>query len=86
MGGKEPPIIIGKAASPRCFKMPHLTSPIPRPGGMSRLMTNLNRRLVKERRNILLLLGNVSSHSPDLKDKFSNMKLTLAHMRSGGLQ
>lgn len=81
-GGKEPPIVIGKAASPRCFKgikdkkMPHglryfsnskawMNSDI-----MDTILSNLNRRFVRERRKILLLLDNVSSHSPEFKENF----------------
>ena len=42
---------------------------------MDTILSELNRRLVKEKRNILLLLDNVSSHTPDLKEKFSNIKV-----------
>ena len=86
-GGKEPPIVIGRSATPRCFKglrdkkLPHglpyfnnakawMNTEI-----MDTILTNLNRRLVKEKRNILLLMDNVSSHSPDLKEMFSNIKV-----------
>ena len=39
------------------------------------MLTNLNWRLVREGRNILLLMDIVSSHSPDLRDRFSNIKV-----------
>ena len=39
------------------------------------ILLNLNRQLIRERRNILLLMDNVSSHSHDLTDKFSNIKV-----------
>lgn len=42
---------------------------------MDTILTNLNRRFVRERRKILLLLDNVSSHSPEFKEKFSNIKV-----------
>ena len=39
------------------------------------ILTKLNKRLIKQKRNILLLLDNVSSQDPDLKQKFSNIKI-----------
>ena len=42
---------------------------------MTNILTVLNKRLVKEKRNILLLMDNVSSHDPNMKDKFSNIKV-----------
>ena len=86
-GGKEPPIVIGKSATPRCFKglkdkkMPHGLSYFSNSKAwmntdiMETILTNLNRRFIRERRNVLLLLDNVASHSPELKDKFSNIKV-----------
>ena len=83
-GGKELPIVIGKAASPRCFKglkdkkMPHGLCYFSNPKAWMNTDTtlaNLNRRLLRERRNILLVVDNVSSHNPALKDKFSNIKV-----------
>lgn len=86
-GGKETPIVIGRSVTPRCFKglrdkkLPHglpyfsngkawMNSEI-----MDTVLTKLNRRLVREKRNILLLLDNVSSHARDLKEKFCNIKV-----------
>jgi len=85
-GGKYAPIIIGKSASPHCFKglkdkkMPHGLPYFFNPKAwmntdiMESILAKLNRRLVKERRNILLM-DNVSSYSPDLKDRFSNIRV-----------
>ena len=42
---------------------------------MDELITKLNRKMIKEKRKILLLFDNVSSHSPDLVDYFSNVKV-----------
>ena len=42
---------------------------------MDELIAKLNQKMVKENRKILLFLGNVSSHSPDLVDSFSNVKV-----------
>lgn len=86
-GEKEPPIIIGKSASPRCFKglrdkaTPHGLPYFSNKKAwmnmdiMDAILIKLNRRMVRERRNIILLMDNVSSHSPDLKEKFSNIKV-----------
>ena len=86
-GGKEQPIVIGKAAKPRCFKA--IKDP-KKPGGipyyahpkawmttevMTELLMLLNERLVKQNRNILLLMSG-SSHDPAIKDRrFSNIKI-----------
>ena len=86
-GGKEQPIVIGRAAKPRCFKgirdeknpegIPYYANPKAwmTTQVMTNILTILNKRLVKERRNILLLMDNVSSHDPNMKDKFSNIKV-----------
>ena len=42
---------------------------------MTDILTVLNKRLVKQERNILLLIDNVSSDGPALKDRFSNIKI-----------
>lgn len=42
---------------------------------MNNVLSSLNRRLGKQKRNILLLLDNVSSHDPALKNKFSNIRV-----------
>ena len=71
--------MIGKSAKQRCFKgirdpkkpegIPYYTNP------RAWLNTQVNKRLVKKERKILLLLDNVSSHNPDLKDRFSNIRV-----------
>uniref|UniRef100_A0A1X7V775 HTH CENPB-type domain-containing protein n=1 Tax=Amphimedon queenslandica TaxID=400682 RepID=A0A1X7V775_AMPQE len=86
-GGKEAPIVIGKHAKPRCFKG---LNNIKQPAGipyysnqkawmntdiMNNVLSTLNQKLGKQKRNILLLLDNVSSHDPALKNKFSNIKV-----------
>ena len=42
---------------------------------MNEVILKLNRKMVREKRKILLFMDNVSSHSPDLKDKFSYVKV-----------
>ena len=86
-GEKEPPIIIGKSATPRCFKglrdkaTPHGLPYFSNSKAwmnmdiMDTIIIKLNRRMVRERRNIILFMDNVSSHSSDLKEKFSNIKV-----------
>ena len=86
-GEKIPAIVIGKAKTPRCFKglrdkrNPHglpyysnkkawMNTEI-----MNELIAKLNHQMRKENRNILLLLDNVSSHSPELVDSYSNVKV-----------
>ena len=86
-GGKEKPIVIGKAAKPRCFKGikdPKKPEGIPYYSNskawmntevMSDILTTLNKQLVKQGRNKLLFVDNVSSHDPALKDRFSSIKI-----------
>ena len=86
-GDKEPPVVIGKAAKPRCFKgLRNLKKPhgIPYHSNtkawmnneiMTALLATLNRRLLRTGRKILLLIDNVSSHDPALQEKFSNIKV-----------
>ena len=42
---------------------------------MDELIAKLNQKMVKESRKILIFLDNVSSHSPDLVDSFSKVKV-----------
>ncbi len=80
-GGKEQPIVIGKAAKLRCFK--GIRDP-KKPEGilyysnpkawmntevMTDILTALNRRLIRQGRNVLIFIDNVSSHDPALKDQ-----------------
>ena len=87
-GGKEHPIVIGKAAKPRCFKgiikdpkkpegIPYYSNPKAwmNTEVMTDILIVLNKRLVKQGRNILLFIDNVSSHDPALKGRFSNIKI-----------
>ena len=79
--------MIGKPAKPRCFKGirdPKKPEGIPYYANsrawmntqvMIDILAILNKRLVKKERKILLLLDNVSSHNPDLKDRFSNIRV-----------
>ena len=86
-GGKETPIIIGKAASPRCFKGLRDKS---KPLGISyfsnskawmtseifeTVLSRLNRRLARQRRNILPLMNNATCHPEDMSDKLSHIKV-----------
>ena len=85
--GKELPVVIGKVAKPRCFKG---LSDMKKPAGipyysnqkswmnaeiMNEILTDLNRKLSKEERHILLLLDNATSHDPALRDRFSNIRV-----------
>ena len=42
---------------------------------MHAILAKLDRKIIRQGRKIILLLDNVSSHSPDLKDGFSNIKV-----------
>ena len=51
---------------------------------MSDILLKLNRKFVHQNRKVLLFLDNVSSHSPDLVGKFSNITLpknTTSHLQ-----
>ena len=79
--------MIGKSAKPRCFKgirdpkkpegIPYYANPRAwmNTQVMIDILAILNKRLVKKERKIILLLDNVSSHNPDLKDRFSNIRV-----------
>ena len=85
-GGKEMPIVIGKTASPRCFKgIRDNNNPLGVPYYANRkawmnsenvldVLGKLNRWLVQQRRNIPLFLDNVSSHSPELAGKIKTSR------------
>ena len=84
---EEVPIVIGKAASPRCFKgIKDKRNPLGVPYYSNRkawmnseimldVLSKVNRQLVREKRKVILFLDNVSSHSPELADKLSNIKV-----------
>ena len=85
-GEKEAPVIIGKSASPRCFKglmdeanphgLPYFSNPkADEHGNHACNSSQVKQKMIQQGRKILLLLDNVSSHSPDLKDGFSNIKV-----------
>ena len=86
-GEKEPPVIIGKLASPRCFKglmdnanphgLPYFSNPKASKNMeiMHAILAKLNRKMIRQERKILLLIDNVSSYSHGMKDGFSNIKV-----------
>ena len=86
-GEKEAPIVIGKAAKPRCFKgIRDLSNPLgipyysqPKAWMSSEIMEDilrkLNKRLVREKRKILLFLDNATPHDPEFVGQFSNIKI-----------
>ena len=79
------PIVIGRAASPRCFKgitdkskqlaVPYYSNAKAWVDSaiMSDILSKLNQKFVHQNRKVLLFLDNVSSHSPDLVGRFSNI-------------
>ena len=86
-GGKEVPIVVGKAASPRCFKgLKDKKNPLGVPyysnakawmnsDIMFDVLTKTNRKLAQQKRNVVFFLDNVSSHPPELSKKFSHIKV-----------
>ena len=86
-GGKEVPIVVGKAASPRCFKgLKDKKNPLGVPyysnakawmnsDIMFDVPTKTNKKLAQQKRNVVLFLDNVSSHPPELSKKFSHIKV-----------
>ena len=86
-GGKEVPIMVGKAASPRCFKgLEDKKSPLGVPyysnaklwmnsDIMFDVLTKTNRKLAQQKRIVVLFLDNVSSHPPKLSKKFSHIEV-----------
>ena len=84
-GEKEMPIVIGKSASPRCFKgIRDKNIPLGVPYYLNAkawmnsvimldILNKINRNLARQKRRVILFLDNVSSHSPDLVSKFSNI-------------
>ena len=81
-GEKEVPVVIGKAAKPRCFKgLNDATKPLgipyysnPKSWMTSEIMEDIvkkfNRKMQRKERHALLLIDNAPSHSPNLREKF----------------
>ena len=86
-GEKEEPIIVGKSASPRCFKsLKDKTRPYRAfyyhnnkawmtSELMQAILQGLNRRFVAKKRKILLFMDNAPCHPVDLDGMFSNIKV-----------
>ena len=78
------PIVVGKAASSRCFKdLRDKKNPLGVPyysnakawmnsDIMFDVLTKTNRKLAQQKRNVVLFLDNVSSHPPGFSKKFSH--------------
>ena len=86
-GEKEDPIVIGRSAKPRCFKK---LKDVKRPYKchyfsnkkawmnseiMNAVLSQLNKRLTKEKRKIILFIDNAPCHPPRLEGTFSNIKV-----------
>ena len=88
-GGKEPPIVVGKSKSPRCFsglkdkQKPHGVSYYANNKAWMNteikddILASLNRKLEREDHHILLLLDNAPCHPRDYQNDsaFSNIKV-----------
>ena len=81
------PIVIGKSASPQCFKgirdkkmplgVPYYSNAKAWMNSviMLDILNKINQKLARQKRKVILFLDNVSSHSQDLVGKFSNIKV-----------
>ena len=86
-GEKEQPIVIGKSQKPGCFKkLENKTSPCNcqyfanskawmNTEIMSEVLSKLNRRLKRQKRNILLFMDNAPCHPKSFQHIFSNIKI-----------
>ena len=84
-GEKEAPVVIWKSESPRCFKGVDKTKlPVQyfsqSKGWMTgeildRVLSKFNRKLRSKNRSIALLMDNAGCHPPELKEKYSNIKI-----------
>ena len=86
-GGKEQPIVIGKSQKPGCFKkLENKTSPCNcqyfsnskawmNTEIMSEVLSKLNRRLKRQKRNILIFMDNAPCHPESLQHILSNIKI-----------
>ena len=86
-GEKEDPIVIGKYARPRCLKnlkdvkRPYKCQYFSNPKAwmnseiFNSILSKLNQRLLREKKNILLFMDNAPCYPPCLEGMFSNIKV-----------
>ena len=92
---ESPAVVIWKSENPRCFKgvkkssLPVLyysqkeswiTGEI-----LGDILTKLNRRLIQERRSVLLM-DNAGCHPPEIAEGYSNIKVTYVSSRQHNRQ
>ena len=86
VGVKEKPIVIGKSKNPRCFRTIRDTSQLPCSNFsqfkawidfniLDDVLSKLNRKLARERRNVISFLYNAPCHPPDMKGKYDHIKI-----------
>ena len=86
-GEKEDPIVIWKSAQPRCFKGV-LVSSLPvkyfhqKKAWMTgeilnEILSAFNRKMIHQKRSVMLFMNNAGCHPGDLKDKYSNIRVVL---------
>ena len=92
-GEKEDPIVIGKYARPRCFKnlkevkRPYKCQYFSNPKAwmnseiLKTILSKLNQRLLREKKNILLFTDNAPCHPPCLEGMFSNICQKTQHLK-----
>ena len=84
-GGKEKPVVIWKYENPRCFKNLNKSllpvsyfsqSKVWMTGDiLDRILKKINQSLRAQSRFVALLMDNAGCHPPEIKDKYSNVKV-----------
>ena len=85
VGDKEDPIVIWKSENPRCFRgikkssLPvkyfHQRKAWMTGDILNAILSAFNRKMVQQKRSVLLFMDNAGCHPEDVKDKFSNVKI-----------
>ena len=82
---KEDPVVIWTSKKPRCFRGVEISSlPVKyfhqskawMTGDiLNKILSTFNRKMIQQKRYILLLMDNAGCHPEDIKEKYSNIKI-----------